>query len=1300
MGASLVQLAGTAVGYAIGGPIGGAVGGAIGGLVGNELFPGPAIKGPRLDTFRTTGSAVGAPIVRAYGNNKLAGELMWFGRIRERKRSKKVGGIGGFGGQKVVSYEYYATFAIGLSEGEVKCLRSIRINGRIWWQDPGYANGNTNYLDQQARLLEFGPDALTDAELAEYNATALQVAASQGRSEHFTFYRGTAAQEPDPTIQSYLGASAPAYRDTAYVVFTELPVTEYGGALPLIEFEIASGDTQGGQTLNAWVSQGLRPWVEGESDPRHPENDHEYRYGDGTWRAILQEALDDASADIGRTVQPDLIGWSSEFSTAGRRNVSPYVAVDPAEQAVLYLHFNEHTHLVSEDRFFGPMTPGPTQTVCAAITTHGVSPGDDYFWWNGTLSDGSTLTSTGGDFGAGVMYYQLKMDPFCSVATPTGLAGVDAGNNCVGYPTSPDGCTPGWALVNDVLIECRRAPSCPPPLCDSAEPLPENPDYCVIDGIIYPNVSYAETTDGTFLQLAIYTESSGEVTQYPVGPVLNLDYTPHVAQNTEAWWEPFYLAAVNAGTVPAGWTFDATGEGGAGTYPRTVSSVCQLQLTSDPYCEAEPVAVADVIRSECTKRGLTLDDIDTSQVTDTLWGYLLPRNMSGREAIEQLRTYSWLDVAEVDGVLKFVPRGLAAAATLTLDDLGAHEYGSQRPPALEVNRVDPIQLPREVRVSYVDENNDYQPGQQYDRRLITEAVNVQQIDLAIGMSGSRGKTIATISLYDQWAARKALEISLGPRWLALTPADVVFVPDGDEYVRARIESDDLALPGLRRLTLVRDEQSLYSREESGPTPQIPDSESPIAQGPTTLIVLDLPALTTADEDAGYYVAMYGVFDSWESAELYRSLDGGTTFESVLDAGSAVAGTVEAPFDGGEMTVRVYGGDLLSTTPEAAAAGTNRFAAGVNGRWVIGTFETATSLGDGRYTLTDITYGLFDTEWAIETGSPESFGLPGDHFVLLETVSRVSEADSVVGDTIIFRAVTSGTSFDNAPSQTLIARGNARGFVSSFGANTPPAHSDGATHVVGTAPTDEWAGYGDYIAHDLDDGWVFEAPEDGRQVRTPSGARYEYAAGSPGTWIAISSEMQTAESIAQLQADLEAAEQAIEDLQNDGGSGDSALSLIAEVVTSGSQASVAFATIPATYRHLKLLVNGRGSAAVASSRIHVQFNGDTGSNYDWKFFVDGGAASGAAQTASVVGEITGGTAPASYPGGCATTIHNYGATVFFKSYQGTGLTRIVSNTFPDVAGGYWKSTAAITSILVFLNSGNFIDGSVVSLYGIK
>lgn len=1130
MGASLVQLAGTAVGYAIGGPIGGAVGGAIGGLVGNELFPGPAIKGPRLDTFRTTGSAVGAPIVRAYGNNKLAGELMWFGRLRERKRSKKVGGIGGFGGQKVVSYEYYATFAIGLAEGEVKCLRSIRINGRTWWQDPGYANGNTNYLDQQARLLEFGPDALTDAELAEYNATALQVAASQGRSEHFTFYRGTAAQDPDPTIQSYLGASAPAYRDTAYVVFTELPVTEYGGALPLIEFEIVSGDTQGGETLNVWVAKALYPWVDGGKDPRNGKNAHEYRYSQGVigtppWRDTFDEALADGEGHIGQELQADLIGYSAN-NILDTYEISPYLPVIAGEQVDLYLHVNRYTDLI-DGSFYGELTFDTN--VCDSWAGNGIAPGGPRFWWTGKFVTGEFTTA-----GPGLYQFSAATNGGgFPVYDPVFLDSPDYSNNCTDYP-APEGYYPNWTSYSDHLIDVRRSPKCPPPLCDSADPLPENPDYCVIDGIIYPNVSYAETTDGTFLQLAIYTETTGDVSQYPVGPVLNLDYTPHVVRNTEEWWEPFYLAAVDAGKVPAGWTFDATGEGGAGTYPQTVSSVCQIQLTSDPYCEAEPVAVADVIEAECTKRGLTLDDIDTSQVTDTLWGYLLPRNMSGREAIEQLRTFSWLDVAEVDGVLKFVPRGLAAAATLALDDLGAHEYGSQRPPALEVNRVDPIQLPREVRISYVDQNNDYQPGQQYDRRLITEAVNVQQIDLAIGMSGSRGKTIATIALYDQWAARKALEISLGPRWLALTPADVVFVPDGAEYVRARIESDDLALPGLRRLTLVRDEQSLYSREESGPTPQIPDSEPAIAQGPTTLIVLDLPALTTADEDAGYYVAMYGVFDSWEAAELYRSLDGGTTYESVLDAGSAVAGTVEAPFDGGEMTVRVYGGDLLSTTPEAAAAGTNRFAAGVNGRWVIGTFETATSLGDGRYTLSDITYGLFDTEWAIEVGSPESFGAAGDHFVLLETVSRVSEADSVVGDTIIFRAVTSGTSFDNAPSQTLIARGNGRGFVSSFGANTPPAHSDGATHVVGTAPTDEWAGFGDYIAHDLDDGWVFEAPEDGRQVRTTSGDRYEYAAGSPGTWIAISSETQTAESIAQLQADLAAAEQAIEGLQGGGG----------------------------------------------------------------------------------------------------------------------------------------------------------------------
>ena len=57
-------------------------------------------------------------------------------------------------------------------------------------------------------------------------------------AQFITFYRGTNDQLPDPTIESYEGANAIPYRNTAYVVFHNLPLEKFGNRIPNLSFEI------------------------------------------------------------------------------------------------------------------------------------------------------------------------------------------------------------------------------------------------------------------------------------------------------------------------------------------------------------------------------------------------------------------------------------------------------------------------------------------------------------------------------------------------------------------------------------------------------------------------------------------------------------------------------------------------------------------------------------------------------------------------------------------------------------------------------------------------------------------------------------------------------------------------------------------------------------------------------------------------------------------------------------------------------------------------------------------------------
>lgn len=148
-------------------------------------------------------------------------------------------------------------------------------------------------------------------------------------------------------------------------------------------------------------------------------------------------------------------------------------------------------------------------------------------------------------------------------------------------------------------------------------------------------------------------------------------------------------------------------------------------------------------------------------------------------------------------------------------------------------------------------------------------------------------------------------------------------------------------------------------------------------------------------------------------------------------------------------------------------------------------------------------------------------------------------------------------------------------------------------------------------------------------------------------------------------------------------------------------SVTLSSIPSTYTDLVLVIQGRTSTqnlVDCSWRV----NGDTGSNYSFtRWVVDGGGNytdRGNNQTmvsASGVG-FDQGVAIWNFFGYSNTTTHK---TVLMKAGFGTNTLGMY-----QINGmGMWRSTSAINQIEFFIpsgQSGNFVSGMVITLYGIK
>jgi hypothetical protein len=207
----------TLTGAALGGAFG-----SIGGSVIDQALLGPLAsssgqtridQGPRLFDLKLGASSEGAPLPRIYGRMRVPGQLIWATRFKEDVivTTQTTGGGQAKGGKNLfdqpsagahgkndtvqsIEYRYYANAAYAICEGEITRV------GRIW------ADGQ---------------------ELDQSNLT-------------IRVYRGSEDQVADSLIAGKEGGSdeTPAYRGTAYVVFDNLPLAEFGNRLPQLNFEV------------------------------------------------------------------------------------------------------------------------------------------------------------------------------------------------------------------------------------------------------------------------------------------------------------------------------------------------------------------------------------------------------------------------------------------------------------------------------------------------------------------------------------------------------------------------------------------------------------------------------------------------------------------------------------------------------------------------------------------------------------------------------------------------------------------------------------------------------------------------------------------------------------------------------------------------------------------------------------------------------------------------------------------------------------------------------------------------------
>lgn len=154
-------------------------------------------------------------------------------------------------------------------------------------------------------------------------------------------------------------------------------------------------------------------------------------------------------------------------------------------------------------------------------------------------------------------------------------------------------------------------------------------------------------------------------------------------------------------------------------------------------------------------------------------------------------------------------------------------------------------------------------------------------------------------------------------------------------------------------------------------------------------------------------------------------------------------------------------------------------------------------------------------------------------------------------------------------------------------------------------------------------------------------------------------------------------------------------------------SITISSIPSTYKHLQLRLNGRyASASAGAVAFAVQVNGDTNSNYSFHTLDGDGSSANANGTSSFnmmqFSYIPRNGALSNTNGVSIIDIIDYASTSKNKTFRAFGGVNLNggSGQMVQLASGLWMSTSAINSITIIAYGNQWDGNGTVALYGIK
>lgn len=1026
----------------------------VGGLVGQALF-GPRLpdqEGPRLSDLAVTSSAYGAPIPICHGTLRMGGNMIWSTGLIETSATERVGGKGGSRGQRVTTYSYRASFAIGFGEGPADQVLRIWADGKL-------------ILDRTGGMA-------TD-----------QTVSRPGL--RMRFHPGTETQLPDPAILAQEGAgNVPAHRGLCYLVFEDFDLTDFGNRIPQITAEISWRATESFPVqplqftpgpLGSFTRAELAvDWARGRGFLSASAPAGLYRFALDRMQTDRQLPLEEIidGPDAGGSTGFTTLFCGSDgalYCTLGGNNARPILRIDPDALRETGRFGSPGTALSNSPTRFAltqrlaMITQGPRSYLLSANGTgpHHLglisTPDMGYLWHENALGARIAALAGGGD-GTG---WVLSGSPDHGQLHRIRIRRPDTGPD-TGADTAPVSGGSTGGVTRDLLWQFTPQEIDPEATQFAGNfaisgagnfggLMPDPSDgglvfWCGVSGAGFSGRQYLikwRPALGLIWRSPVPVWPSGAANGTPVCTARltgqRLAITRDIAETGR--WRVLEID-LQTGAVERdadGWINGRSGLGGAQVYDGVSDSL----IAYDPNgrfsrlwigrASAQGVPLASIVADLCARGGLELSDINVNELTASLPGYVLGRQATIRAALEPLAQAFFFDGVESDDRLAFRTRGRAPALTLSPEHLLRLEAPSGE--TWRARRAQEVDLPARVNILYMDCAAEYAQGTQTARRVASPVPtmasrNALTLELPMALTAGMAKSIAARLLYTAWAERSTYEARLPSDYLRLEPTDVVALtlPCGASHV-ARLERVDLGADLSLAIQARAQEVAEYASELTADGGMGRRVQTVDLAAQTQLFLPDLPLLRDIDDPGrtlsrrAVMMAGFGA-GSWPGAALWRSADG-ASWEFVASSSTAVAwGVLTQPFPSPRavfatdddsvlsLAMVVGSGRLESVTQDAMLNGANAaLLLRADGTPEIVQFREAVIAAEDSFILRGFLRGRRGTDVFAATPHPV-----GTRFLLLEPASIRSTLLPLgeLGLSRRWRAVGTGAEFDRAP----------------------------------------------------------------------------------------------------------------------------------------------------------------------------------------------------------------------------------------------------------------------------------------------